>query len=247
LIGGSPLQDHRTAVTKTRKVRRGERQPTLNATDDHADDEQKQSEARPSETQIRLTDAELSKRFGHARGWAQGMISRNLQSACPRKSSRNPTTIQEAIDLMNEIGIQIKRFWVYRFVKRHSDTPAMQTVRLVEKARRDVSEHEIMISFESFRIHFHEVPLSGVRRDGVVERSLFHMSIEPENKGRGMGRNEREEFVGEKADDFRKDGTRQNERYSRPRDCSVFVHQSDYSDPADQRLFMTRENVGGIG
>jgi hypothetical protein len=28
-----------------------------------------------------------------------------------------------------------------------------------------------------------------------------------------MGRNEREEFVGEKADDFRKEGSLQNERY----------------------------------
>jgi hypothetical protein len=35
---------------------------------------------------------------------------------------------------------------------------------------------------------------------------------EPENNSRGMGRNEREEFLEEKADDFRKDDGLQNER-----------------------------------
>jgi hypothetical protein len=60
-----------------------------------------------------------------------------------RQAETNPPTIDNAGDVMNEIGAQVDKFWVYQFVKRHSDTLTMQTTRLLKNARDVVSEQDI--------------------------------------------------------------------------------------------------------
>jgi hypothetical protein len=94
------------------------------------------------EMKVPLTDAELSQLFGHTGGWAQGIISQYLQYLGSEKSivrsgpiaaesdreqslvqycfsrqaENDPVTIQDRIDFMNQNGLQIDRFWVYRFI-----------------------------------------------------------------------------------------------------------------------------------
>jgi hypothetical protein len=91
------------------------------------------------EMKVPLTDAELSQLFGHAGGWTQGMISQYLQyldsekpiapsrpiaaesdrkqrlvQYCLSQQAQNdPVTIQDAINFMNQNGLQIDRFSVY--------------------------------------------------------------------------------------------------------------------------------------
>jgi hypothetical protein len=59
-----------------------------------------------------------------------------IQYCRSRQAENNPTTIENAIVFMYEIGTQVGRFRMDRFVKRDSEMLAMQTAKLFEKARR---------------------------------------------------------------------------------------------------------------
>jgi hypothetical protein len=133
---------------------------------------------------VPLMEAELSQFFGHAQGLAQRMISRYLQyigsekpiarsrpiaaesdgeqrlvQCClPRQAENDPVTIQDAIDFMNQNGLQIDRFWVYRFIKRNGETFTKQTAILSEKERREVSEQNIKSYSDAIVLHLQKVP-----------------------------------------------------------------------------------------
>jgi hypothetical protein len=98
------------------------------------------------ELDIDVTDAELSRLFGHSGGWAHGMIARHLhqvsadhpisrgrprlveseeeknlvQFCLARQADRQPASVQDIIDYMAASGAQVDRFWVNRFVVRHA-------------------------------------------------------------------------------------------------------------------------------
>jgi hypothetical protein len=105
-------------------------------------------------TQIQITDVELSMFLGHSGRWAPGMIARHFQSAnsenptasgrpkaidsdkekkfiqfcLVRQSEKNPVTVQDAIDFIHDNRVQVDSLWVRRFVERNSETLTLQQV-----------------------------------------------------------------------------------------------------------------------
>jgi hypothetical protein len=59
---------------------------------------------------------------------------------------------------MNQNGLQIDRFWVYRFIKRNGETLTKQAARSLEKERHEVSEQDIKSYFDAIVLYLQKVP-----------------------------------------------------------------------------------------
>jgi hypothetical protein len=134
--------------------------------------------------EIHITDVDLSRPFGHIGGWAQRMIARHraslhaeipahrgrpkvvqadseawlIQFCLFRQSQKSPVTIQDAIDFLNENGVQVDRFGVWRFVDRNSEVFTFQQAISLEKDRHDVSSDDLKRYFEAMMVHLRTVP-----------------------------------------------------------------------------------------
>jgi hypothetical protein len=73
-------------------------------------------------------------------------------------SENDTVTVQDAIDFMNQNGLQIDRFWVYRFIKRNGEALKKQTAKLLEKERDEVSEQHSKSHSDAIVLHLQKVP-----------------------------------------------------------------------------------------
>jgi hypothetical protein len=104
------------------------------------------SEILERKLKVSIARAELSTVFGRRGSWVHGMIAEHLHAldspdllhsghlglvdhtleddvvrfCLPRQQERQPITFSDVIDYLGEKSIVVDRFWVYRFVSRHS-------------------------------------------------------------------------------------------------------------------------------
>jgi hypothetical protein len=142
------------------------------------------SEMLERELKFSITGAELSTGFGRNGSWAHGMIPEHLHAldspdalhpgrpglvdhtleddfvrfCLQRQQERQPITFSDVIDYLGEESMVVDRFWVYRFVSRHSQMLAVRQARYLEKDSHDVSADDIRMYFESISAQFTSIP-----------------------------------------------------------------------------------------
>jgi hypothetical protein len=59
---------------------------------------------------------------------------------------------------MAQIGTQINRFWISRFVKRNNNVLTIQTANLLEKERHNISKKDLRNYFDTVSIQLEKFP-----------------------------------------------------------------------------------------